>query len=60
MESSHGDLKVLRSWTTQVCPTHAVHLDQLNDNTLWKEVTDKELKSLKDFKTFWTLDEGFL
>ena len=25
---------------------HAVHLDRLNNNTLWQEATEKELKSL--------------
>ena len=37
---------------------HARSLDKLNNSTLWKEATDKELKSLKDFKTFRALDKG--
>ena len=37
---------------------HARNLDKLNNSNLWKEATDKELKSLKDFKTFRALDKG--
>ena len=37
---------------------HANALDALHGNTNWKESTDKELKSLKDFKTFGALDKG--
>ena len=37
---------------------HATHLDCINNNTLWQEAAEKELQSLKDFKTFRALDEG--
>ena len=33
-------------------PTHAALLDKANGNTLWKESTDKELKSINDHKVF--------
>src|SRR5210317_1397705 len=41
-------------------PKNAVHakkLDKLSNNNLWEEANKKELKSLKDFKTFRVLED---
>ena len=37
---------------------HGLILDHLNGDSLWKEATDKELKSLSDHKTFREFTEG--
>jgi len=38
--------------------SHALHLDKISNNKLWKESMDKEIKSLNNFSTFRVLDEG--
>ena len=37
---------------------HARRLNALHNSNLWKQATDKELKSLYDFKTFRAISEG--
>ena len=37
---------------------HALELDQLNGNDLWKEAMDKELRQINDYKTFRAIDPG--
>ena len=40
-----------------VNPSHVLHLDQIHNNSLWKEATDKEINSINDFKTFRVLED---
>ena len=38
--------------------TQAMQLDQINNNTLWKEAIDQELSLLKELEAFQTVDKG--
>ena len=38
--------------------SHALHLDKVHNNNLWKEAIQKEIDSINAFKTFRVLDEG--
>jgi len=38
--------------------SHALHLDKVHNNNLWKVAIQKEIDSINAFKTFRVLDEG--
>ena len=38
--------------------SHALYLDKINNDHLWKEAMDKEIGSINSFETFKVMDEG--
>jgi hypothetical protein len=37
---------------------HALEIDKMNGNNLWREAMDKELKVINEFKTLKRLEKG--
>ena len=39
-------------------PKHALELDRINGNSLWKDAMDKELNQINSYETFRAIDDG--
>jgi len=55
---SHQGQKFKFGVQIPVNASHALYLDKINNNTLWQDAINKELESIKKFKTFRILDKG--